>query len=286
MKTSLLQVLACPICYAPLEFEGTSSNERLDKGFLRCSNGHLYQVKDEIPIIKDPKLSSKEFVWKVTFPNLQRYEEIQKQYASYLSEEQRKADKLLINELTRIVSKETLVLDVASGMGRLLLVLSKRLRRKASLLGTDVDETLLRGAKLKLEERKSYNNVSLCVMDGKHLALKPQKIPCVTSYFGLDNIPGTKEALREVSRVLAPKGRLVLATLWLKEGSRSLTLAEKLDFGGIMTENRFIQTLEEAGFKIDSAEKFYSGKWPYNPMDRLPLEGDWFAHSLVLAHKT
>ena len=135
----------------------------------------------------------------MTFPNLQRYEEIQKQYEFYLSEEQRKADKLLINELARIVSKETLVLDVASGMGRLLLVLSKRLRKKASLLGTDVDDTPLRGAKLKLEERKSYNNVSLCVMDGKHLALKPQKIPCVTSYFGLDNISGTKEALREVS---------------------------------------------------------------------------------------
>ena len=122
-------------------------------------------------------------------------------------------------------------------------------------------------------------------MDGKHLAVKPQKLPCVTSYFGLDNIPETKKAFQEVSRVLMPKGRLVLATLWLKEGSRSLVLAERLGFGAIATEDRLTRTLEETGFKIDSAEKFYSGKWPYNPMDRLPLEGDWYAHVLVLAHK-
>ena len=286
MKTSLLEILTCPVCQESLKFEGTSSDDRLIKGLLYCLNGHFYQVKDEIPILKDPKLSRKEFVWKVEFPNLQRYEEIQKRYISYLSKEQRKADKVLLNELAESVSEEKLVLDVASGMGRLLLVLSQRLRKEASLLGTDVDETPLRGAKLKLEEQKSYGKVSLCVMNGKHLAIKPQKLPCVTSYFGFDNIPGTKKAFQEVSRVLMPKGRLVMATLWLKEASRSLALAEKHGFGAITTENRLIRMLEETGFEIGSAEKFYSGKWPYNPMDRLPLEGDWYAHALVLAHKT
>ena len=122
-------------------------------------------------------------------------------------------------------------------------------------------------------------------MDGKYLAVKPQKLSCVTSYFGLDNIPETKKTFQEVSRVLMPKGRLVSANLWFKEGSKSLALAEKLGFGAIATENRLTKTLEEMGFELDSAEKFYSGKWHYNPMDRLPLEGDWFAHALILAHK-
>jgi len=286
MKTSLLQILACPICHKSLEFEGTSSNDRLVKGFLRCSNGHLYQVKDEIQIIKDPKLSRGEFIWKVEFPNLQRYEEVQKQYESYLSEEQREADKALVNELAKSVSKERLMLDVASGMGRLLLVLSKRLGKKANVLGTDVDETPLRGARFKLEEQKSYGKVSLYVMDGKHLAIKPRRLPCVTSYFGLDNIPDGKKAFREVSRVLMPKGRLALATLWLKEGSKSLALAERHGYGAIQTENRLVQVLKETGFKLDSVKIFYSGKWPHNPMDLVPVEGDWFAHALVLAHKT
>lgn len=286
MKISLLEILACPVCQNFCEFEGTSSDDRIVKGVLRCLRGHLYQVKDEIPILKDPKLSKKEFVWKVEFPNLEKYDKIQKEYASYLSEEQREADRALANELAKSVSEERLVLDVASGMGRLLLVLLQRLRKKASLLGTDVDETPLRGVKIKLEEQKSYGKVSLCVMDGKHLAIGPRKLPCVTSYFGLENIPDSKKAFQEVARVLLPKGRLALATLWLRENSKSLALAEKHGVGTIGTENRLVQVLEETGFKLDSVKVFYSGKWPHNPMDLLPLEDDWFAHVLVLAHKT
>ena len=286
MKTSLLDLLVCPVCQKSLRLEeGTSSDDRLVKGLLRCLNGHLYQVKDEIPILKNPKLSKKEFVWKLEFPNIEKYDKIRKEYASYLSEEQREADRALIDKIAKTVSKERLLLDVASGMGTLLLVLSQRLEKGKNVLGTDIDEKPLRGTKLKLKEQKSYSRVSLCVMDGKHLAVKPRKLPCVTSYFGLDNIPETKKAFQEVCRVLIPKGRLILTTLWFKEDSRSLALAEKLGFGAITTENRLTRTLEETGFKIDSAEKFYSGKWPHNPMDRLPLKDDWYAHALVLAHK-
>lgn len=284
MKALLLQIFACPICRSSLKFEGTSSTSRLVEGFLYCSHNHFFQVKDEIPIMKDPKLSRGEFVWKVEFPDLKKYEEIQKQYWSYLSDEQMNADKMLINKITESVSKEKLVLDVASGMGRLLLALSQRLGRKVNLLGTDVDETPLRGARIKLEEQNSYNQVSLCVTDGKHLAIKSQKLRCVTSYFGLDNIPETKGAFEEVSRVLMPNGRLVFATLWLKENSKSLALSERHGYGGIVTEDRLTRTLEETGFELDSVKVFYSGKWSHNPMDRVPVEGDWFAHALVQAH--
>jgi hypothetical protein len=65
----------------------------------------------------------------------------------------------------------------------------------------------------------------------------------------------------------------------------SLALAEKFGFGAIATKDKLFQTLEETGFKIDSTDEFYIGRWPYNPMDLLPLEGDWFAHVLVKAHR-
>lgn len=285
MKASLLQILACPVCGRPLEFEGTNSENRIVKGILSCSNGHLYQVKEEIPILKDPKLSGKEFVWKVEFPNLVKYEKIRKQYASFLSEEQREADRALIHALAKAVSKERLVLDVASGMGSLLLVLSQELEKDTDVVGTDVDEKPLRGAKLKLKDQKSYDKVSLCVMDCKHLALEPGKLPCVTSNFGLDNIPETKKAFEEVSRVLMPEGCLALTTVWLKEDSKSLALAEKYDVAAIATENRLVQMLEETSFKLDSVKVYYSGKWPHNPMDLIPVEGDWFAHALVVTRK-
>jgi 2-polyprenyl-3-methyl-5-hydroxy-6-metoxy-1,4-benzoquinol methylase len=242
-------------------------------------------VKDEIPILKDPKISSEEFTWKVEFPNLQRYEEIQSQYASYLSEEQREADRLMTKKIVATVSREKLVLDIASGMGRLLVALSKKVRKETEILGTDVDETPLRGAQLKLKEEKTYANVSLCVMDGKHLAIKTQTLSCVTSYFGIDNIPDTRKAFEEIANAMKPNGRLVMMTLWLKEGSKSLALSEKHGFSATQTKNRLVQTLESTGFKLESAEVFYSGKWPHNPMDLIPVQGDWFAHALVIVRK-
>ena len=285
MKKSLLHILSCPICHSPLKFEGSSSAERITKGHFQCLNGHLYQVKDEIPILKDPKLSSKEFVWKVEFPNLEKYEEIRSKYASYLSEEQKEADRLMMKKLVDTVVGEKLVLDVASGMGQLLIALSKQVGKETEIMGTDVDETPLRGAKLKLEEERTYANVSLCVMDGKHLAIKPQIFSCVASYLGFDNIPDTEKAFKEIADAIKPGGRLVMATLWLREGSKSLDLSEKHGYGAISTKNRLTQIIESTGFKIDSAGVFYSGKWPHNPMDFIPVEGDWFAHALVIARK-
>ncbi len=285
MRSSLSSLLACPSCREPFEFEGNTSGDRLGKGVLSCTNKHLYQVKDEIPILKDPKLSEKEFTWKVEFPNVEEYDRIRKEYASYFPEELRAADKALLDEIVKNVLKETLILDVASGMGGLLLALSKEFSKDRHVIGTDVDEKPLRGAKLKLEEQKSYGPVSLCVMDGKHLALKQLIVPCISSFFGFDNIPKTKKAFQEACRVLKPHGRLVFASLWLEEGSRSLIKAEELGFGAIATENKLVKVLEDTGFKVDSVETFHSGRWPFNPMDLLPYEGDWFAHSLVEAHK-
>jgi len=285
MKSSLLSILACPVCHKSFRFEGTASNQRLAKGFLKCTNGHHYQVKEDVPILRDPKKSRNEFNWTVEFPDLEKYDQIRKEYASYLPKELRGADEALMDEMARIISKHDLVLDIASGMGTLLLRLSHQVDMKTNLLGTDVDEKPLRGAKLKLEEEKTYDRVSLCVMNGKHLALENRKIPCVTSFFGFDNIPEARKAFDEVSRVLTPKGQLVFSSLWLAEGSRSLAEAEKLGYGTTMTENKLTRTLKETGFMIDSVETYYSGRWPYNPMDLLPFKDDWFAHILVSARK-
>ncbi|MGD8565845.1 MAG: class I SAM-dependent methyltransferase [Candidatus Bathyarchaeota archaeon] len=195
------------------------SDGRMVKGFLKCSKGHLYQVKDEIPIIKNPETSIDEFSWNVEFPDLQKYEEVRQAYLSHLSEEQKEADRLLLKELTEKVISEKLILDIASGMGRLLLELSSNLQKDATIIGTDVDEKPLRGAKLKLVEQKIYSNVSLCVMDGKNLAFNSEEVPCITSFFGFDNISECENAFQEAYRVLDQNGRLAFATLWLEKDS-------------------------------------------------------------------
>lgn len=285
MKAQLIELLACTVCRQPLKFEGEQSDGRLVNGLLHCSNSHFYPVKDEIPVLKDPKTSRKEFVWKVEFPNLAKYDEIRKQYGSHLEAEQKQADRRLLNRMAEAISNERIVLDLASGMGTLLRELSKKAHSGQNLLGTDVDEKPLRGVKLKLEAEGSYEPTSLAVMDSKHLTLADEKIPCATSFFGFNNIAKPREAFREVFRALMPEGRLVFSSLGLRKDSRSLKLADELGYGDIATGARLTQTLEDTGFKIDSAKEYYSGVWPQNPMDRIPIAGDWFQHQLIRAHK-
>jgi ubiquinone/menaquinone biosynthesis C-methylase UbiE/uncharacterized protein YbaR (Trm112 family) len=275
----------CPVCRKSLRFEGAIADERLTNGVLQCTSRHVYQVKDEIPVLKDSKTSEKEFAWTIEFPDLKKYDRVRRKYAYYLSEDLKKADEDLKDEIVKTASDHDFVLDMATGMGTLLLKLSRQTGKNVDLMGIDVAERPLRGAKLKLKEQETYNQVSLCVMDGKHLAIKQDEVPCVTSFSGFDNIPEAKVAFREAHRILVPNGRLVFATMGLEKGSKSMVEAEKLGVGSIATDNRLTQALEEAGSEIDKLEKRYAGERLRNPMDLLPFEGDWFSNLLVQAHK-
>ena len=235
-------------------------------------------------MLKEAKLSGHEFAWRVRIPNIKRYNRIRRQYKSYLSDGQIEADELLLNETVRKTPREGITLDVASGMGTLLLAMSKS-KSGGQMLGTDIDETPLRGAMMKLKREGSYHRVSLCVMDGKHLAVKSGAIPFVVSYFGFDNIPDVRQALSETFRILAPKGKLVFATLSVQDESKSFKKAAEHGFADSLSDAGRAAALEDAGFQVDRVERFYSGTWLHNPMDLLPFEGDWFTHSLVQAHK-
>lgn len=265
-----------------MTFSGQRSRGRLTEGTLGCSKGHLFQVKEEMSLLKKPRFSKKEFEWKIRFPDLRRYDEIQKLYNSYLSSRLKRADEFLVKEIARRTKDAMTILDIASGMGMLLLHLSKR-QTGARIIGTDVDETPLRGAMLKLRQEGSYGRVSLCVMDGKRLAVKSKGVDCLVSHFGFNNIPQTKLAFAEAARVLKGKGRMIFSALSLRENTKSSNLARSLGYGEIASEAKLVSALEQAGFRIEHTEEFYSGEWLHNPMDRLPVEGDWFAHILVQA---
>ncbi len=257
----------------------------MEDGEFECPVGHAYAVKEGIPVLRTSSSDKGSSNWKVRFPDVQAYDRIRKEYNLRLPKEQVEADRHLIDRIEEVVNLHRMVLDVATGMGTLLVALSRRTRDGTIFLGTDIDETPLRGAKLKLEERESYDCVSLCVMDGKRLALKSEAFPAVTSYFGFNNIPDAKSALSELARVLEPAGTLAFANLFFEEGSKSQRLAERSGYLDVSTEERLVSSLEGCGFHIDGVEAFYSGEWPHNPMDLLPVEGDWYVHVFVKAHK-
>jgi ubiquinone/menaquinone biosynthesis C-methylase UbiE len=263
---------------------------RLVNGHLKCRKGHMYQVKEEIGLVKDAKLSADEFEWKVDVADESKYDEIQRQYTSYLRDDQKAALKTLMEKLIRHITAsceeyDNIVLDIASGMGRLILQLAEKNPRHMLIIGTDVDEKPLRGAMSKAKKANVYNKISLIVTDAKHLAFKNKSFSTISSHFGFDNIPETVLALKESFRVLIPNGKAIFSSIWYREGSRSMKVAEKYGVGQIASEKRLKQTLKKAGFMLDWIEEVYSGVWPYNPMDLLPIEGEEYSHVIVQARK-
>jgi ubiquinone/menaquinone biosynthesis C-methylase UbiE/uncharacterized protein YbaR (Trm112 family) len=289
MNEQVVRLLSCPVCRSSIVFEGEKRNRHLVNGCLKCDNRHLYQVKEEIGLLKDVELSADEFEWKINVADEKTYDDIRRQYDSYLREDQKLATNRMKRRLVDLVAASSeadrLVLDVATGMGTFILPLAGRVPQDVLIIGTDIDEKPLRGTMNKARKTGTWEKLSLLVTDAKHLALKNNSFSTICSYFGFDNVPETASAFKESSRVLRGDGKIFFSSLWLNEGSRSMRFAEQHNFCQIASEKRLRKALEDAGLVLDRVETTYSGRWPHNPMDLLPVEGDEYEHVIVQARK-
>jgi ubiquinone/menaquinone biosynthesis C-methylase UbiE/uncharacterized protein YbaR (Trm112 family) len=290
MHFRVAELLACPICRKSLAFEGKEAENRFSSGCFRCSGGHLYQVKEEIGLFKDAKLSADEFKWQVDVADEKTYDEIRSKYDSYLREDQRIAVREMLSRLTSYVARRcekpgNVVLDVATGMGTFLLQLAQSCSSDTLMVGTDIDERPLRGTMNKARKADTYDKLSFIVTDAKHLCFKNSGFSTISSHFGFDSVPETVLAFKECARVLRVDGRIFFSSLWLEEGSDSMRLAEKHHVCQIASLALLESALKKAGLALESVEEVYSGVWPHNPMDLLPVEGDEYKHVMVQAKK-
>jgi ubiquinone/menaquinone biosynthesis C-methylase UbiE len=291
MHSRLEQLLACPVCSASLSFAGTIRGNRYVNGHFKCPSKHMFQVKEQIGLLKDAKLSEKEFEWKVNVADEKKYREIRQEYDSYLRDDQKTANEKMINKLADYVNRSSLqsdntILDIASGMGTfLLLLLGSKTSTYSTVIGTDIDEKPLRGLMNSSLKNGTYNKLTLIVTDAKHLCFKNAALSTVSSFFGFDNVPETLLVFKECARILRPGGQTFFASLWYREGSESMRLADKHNVGQIASEGRLKDALAKSGLTLDHVEEAYLGLWPYNPMDLLPVEGDEYKHVIVSAKK-
>jgi uncharacterized protein YbaR (Trm112 family) len=65
MHCRIAELLACPVCSAPLSFIGTIRDNRYVNGHFKCRSKHIFQVKEQIGVLKDAKQSEREFEWKI-----------------------------------------------------------------------------------------------------------------------------------------------------------------------------------------------------------------------------
>ncbi|HEX7101371.1 MAG TPA: bifunctional demethylmenaquinone methyltransferase/2-methoxy-6-polyprenyl-1,4-benzoquinol methylase UbiE [Nitrolancea sp.] len=101
----------------------------------------------------------------------------------------------------------TRVLDLATGTGDLALELARQ--GVPLVIGADFSSQMLRAADRKVADQHEPH-IQLARGDAMHLPFADGSFDAVTVAFGLRNMPDYSGAIVEMTRVLAPGGRLVI----------------------------------------------------------------------------
>lgn len=120
------------------------------------------------------------------------------------------------------------VLDLASGTGDLAAGIARRQRGRGLLVASDINASMLSRGRDRLVDA---GILAPCVQaDAQALPFAPRSFDCVTIGFGLRNVTDQARALREMTRVLRPGGRLVVVEFSRPAGEWFRTLYDRYSF--------------------------------------------------------
>lgn len=100
------------------------------------------------------------------------------------------------------------VLDVASGSGDLARAIARRVAPGGQVLMTDINARMLAHGRDRLADAGFLPPAVQC--DAERLPFRDGSFDCVTVGFGLRNMTHKERALREMTRVLKPGGRVLV----------------------------------------------------------------------------
>ena len=125
--------------------------------------------------------------------------------------------KVVAHEASR--GPEGMALDVATGTGDLAFALA-RAKGIQGVVGLDLLESMVSRARTKARGRRLAVRAQFTVGDALSLPFPDAIFSCVTSAWGLRNMPELKRSLEEMVRVLRPGGRVVsLESMPLERGA-------------------------------------------------------------------
>ena len=100
------------------------------------------------------------------------------------------------------------VLDIAGGTGDLALAVAPKVGADGCVVHTDINEAMLREGRDRLLDAGKVLPTAVC--DAEHLPFADASFDLVTVAFGLRNMTHKADALLEMSRVLKPRGKLLV----------------------------------------------------------------------------
>lgn len=101
------------------------------------------------------------------------------------------------------------VLDVATGTGDLAIEIAHR-RPKVQVAGVDFVERMMRPAVTKTAARGLNGRIAYSAGDALALPFRDNEFDAATIAFGIRNIPDRSAALREMARVVKPRGKVMV----------------------------------------------------------------------------
>ena len=105
-------------------------------------------------------------------------------------------------------SKPENILDIATGTGDLAINLIKTGATK--IVGLDISPGMLAVGKDKVKEKNLTNTIDMVIGDSENLPFDESSFDAITVAFGVRNFENLEKGLKEIHRVLKPKGTFVV----------------------------------------------------------------------------
>ena len=108
------------------------------------------------------------------------------------------------------VRKGHKVLDLAGGTGDLTMKFSDIVGPEGSVVLADINDSMLKVGRDRLMDKGYTSNIEVVQANAEALPFPDNHFNCVTIAFGLRNVTDKDKALRSITRVLKPGGKLLV----------------------------------------------------------------------------
>lgn len=110
-----------------------------------------------------------------------------------------------------------LILDIGAGTGKYEILYSKLMKKKGFVIALDFSDEMINQMKKNIKKHGLQDFVLVVKGDAEHLPFKEEIFDEVLTLNTLQYIPNDKRFLREINRVLKPKGNAVIDAISLTE---------------------------------------------------------------------
>ncbi len=294
MYTELLSILRCPICGASFRVEASDvSDDEIIEGTLICGENHRYAVRHGVVDFCSEEQGMVNR-WSEAYKETD-YEALDREIEETKTDIEKQQQQMVIDRFIAELSvmKHGVVVDIASGRGMLITKLAPHLNERVNLIATDLSFEVLKYDRLKLKKANPSLKANYIACDATALPLAAECADVTVSFYGIANMLGIVEnGIREAERITKPEGRLLNATLIVKEGSEGIAAVRRvcLEYGIPDAETVYLRNtateLHSRYFGDVCCDIVCEGiKEDENSTDMLPYCNEWYAEVIFRCKK-